>query len=241
MASDSASLVISTFNIRLGLQQGLSALADAMSRHPDPDILAIQEVGDRWTMGPEGDSTAGLAELFDLPHYEFVPTIEEPRDEGPTVRYGHALLSRWPLEQRQIIDLPQRTDEPRRLWHGFIDTPDVRIELLSTHLSHLPTDRPDQGKFLLEWLDNHPSEADARFLTGDLNAPPSETWMETFLEGWTDADAADQRPTFPADDPQRRIDYVLGEDARLVSTDVPPLEDVSDHRPVISRWEIDPR
>lgn len=234
----SSLLTVATFNVKLGIQQGLSAVAEALETRADLDILAVQELGDDWLMGPEGDSTARLAQLLQMDHYRFVPTLEQTRPDGSTARYGHSLLSRWPFEEREVIDLPRTEDEPRRLLRCQIDHPSATLEVLSTHLSHLPSDRPDQGIFLRRWIDDNPLEDDARFLVGDLNSVPSDTWMADFLNHWTDADADKQRPTFPAHDPQNRIDYVLAQGARLRSSNVPKLQEVSDHRPVISRWDV---
>lgn len=234
----SPQLTVATFNIKLGMQQGLAAIADVVKQQDGADILAVQEIGINWLMGPEGNSPAQLAEMLELTHFQFVPTIEETRSDGSGAYYGHALFSRWPLQNRELIDLPRNEDEPRRLFRCQIDTGGGTVEILSTHLSHLPSDRPDQGIFLRTWLDDHPLQTDARFLLGDLNAPPSETWISDFLNHWQDADGDSGRPTFPAHDPQRRIDYVLAQGAGLRRCTVPPLSDVSDHRPVISRWDI---
>lgn len=239
--SDPSSIVAATYNIRLGIQEGLEAVAEALRERDRIDILAVQEVGQHWTMGPEGDSAAHLSELLDFDHFQFVPTIEEPRDDGPPARYGHALLSRWPIEGATIIALPRRDDEPRALLRCTIDAPSTSIEVLSTHLSHLPSDRPDQGAFLIEYLQKNPPLDGARFLFGDLNAPSSEPWMPAFLSHWTDADAEKQRPTFPAHKPEQRIDYVLAQSATRLSTDVPKLSRASDHRPVLSQWRLAPR
>lgn len=232
-------LTVATFNIKLGTQQGLAAVCETVASVASPDILAVQEIGVDWLMGPEGDSPSRLSELLKLPHYVFVPTIEQSRPHGPAARYGHALFSRWPIGDHRQLKLPRHEDEPRRLLRCTIAADgDTTLDVLSTHLSHLPSDRPDQGIFLRRWLDDHPLGADARFLLGDLNAPPSETWIADFLDHWVDADADKQRPTFPAHNPRRRIDYVLADGARLIDTTVPRVKEVSDHRPVISRWQI---
>ncbi len=234
----SSPLTIATFNIKLGLCRGIDAVAEAVDDLGGFDVLAVQEIGDHWTMGPGGDVPAQLAEQLGATDVYFVPTIEKPRDDGPPARYGHALFSRHPIESPQWFDLPQNEDEPRRMLHCSIATDAGRFEVLSTHLSHLPSDRPDQGVFLTTWLAEHPSRGDARFVLGDLNATRDEPWMTGFINQFTDADAKSGRPTFPADNPERRIDYVLAQNAELLDVNVPPLTDVSDHRPVFSRWRI---
>ncbi len=234
-----ATLVIVTYNIRLGIQQGLASIAEAVVGTAEPDILAVQEVGDHWLMGPDGDTTQRLSELFELPHTHFVPTLTESRSDGPPARYGHALLSKWPITRSDVIDLPRSEDEPRRLLNTAVDHPSGGFEILSTHLSHLDDERAPQGRFLRQWLADHRWDSDARFVLGDLNATDAEPWLAGLRGDWTDADDARRRPTFPAHDPARRIDYVLAQGATPVSTVVPPAPDASDHRPVISRFRPD--
>src|SRR6056297_1320435 len=105
-------LHLTTYNIRLGIQQGLQAVAEVLQKAPGLDIVAVQEVGDSWQMGPSGDSTAHLAQLLGLDHFIHVPALTEESSDGSRARYGHALLSRWPLQYSTIVALPQYEDEP---------------------------------------------------------------------------------------------------------------------------------
>lgn len=242
MSNSPPILTVASYNIQLGMRAGLPSVARVLNTRRPLDLVAIQEIGDHWLMGPEGDSPSRLAGLLELPHYIFVPTIEESRDDGSSARYGHALYSRWPIQSRQIYDLPRCKDEPRKLLRCRLTTPDsVSVEVYATHLSHLPSDRPDQGVDLMQRIDHDSGEeVDARFLVGDLNVPPSEPWMADFLKRWIDAGADRRQPTFPAHRPERRIDYVLGDGASLVSADVLSESEASDHRPLVTNWELQP-
>lgn len=238
MDTPRTSISAATYNIRLGLQRGLTAVADALRPSAPLDIVAIQEVGDHWIMGPPRDSTGELADLLGLPHSIHIPTIEEQADEEGIARYGHALLSRWPLRDSRVIALPRREDEPRALHHCLVETSWGAIEVVSTHLSHLGSDRPEQGHFLRQWLSETQRPCEATLLMGDLNASADEKWLAQLLCDWTDADRQLQRPTFPADSPQVRIDYVLGRGMELLSAEVAEERDASDHRPLITRWML---
>lgn len=241
MNPSSPSLVVATYNIRLGIQRGLAAAVDVLGACAAPDIIAVQEVGRHWLMGPEGDSLARLAELLELPHSAFAPTIEEIRLKGPPARYGHALFSRWPFKRVQTVELPRCEDEPRALLHCIVDSPHCAIEMISTHLSHRSSDRPEQGRFLHRWLKSRDDGAIPSFLLGDLNAPRSESWLASLIQHWHDADADQHRPTFPSHAPERRIDYVLASEAELSTVVVPDTraaQQASDHRPVITRWHL---
>ena len=231
-------LHLTTYNIRLGIQQGLPAVAEVLKRQPGLDIVALQEVGDDWRMGPTGDCTEELARLLGLNHFLHVPALKEEHSDGSDARYGHALLSRWPLQGPRIISLPQYEDEPRALLDVEIKTPLGSVDVASTHLSHRDSDRPGQGEFLIRWLRQNHSPHRARFVLGDLNAPPTEDWISQLLKSWEDADGEKNRPTFPADQPSRRIDYILAQGARCLFADVPEETEASDHRPVTTRWSL---
>jgi len=71
-------------------------------------------------------------------------------------------------------------------------------------------------------------------LGGDFNAGPNAPEIETMTR--TGKMLCDRQPTFPADGPEIRLDYLFGFPAgkwRLESTRVVPSE-FSDHRAVVS-------
>lgn len=209
-----------TWNVRLGLQQGLDALVHELSGHA-PDLLAIQEVGRHWWMGPAGDTTATLSRALALPYHMFVPCI---RMSGGR-EYGHALLSRTPFRTPKILPLPQLSDEPRRMLHVTVLTPDGPLDVLSTHLSHID-DRKAQGPMLTRYFASLPEPA---LLLGDLNEVDAP-WLSELAELGVDTG---QHPTFPANQPQQRIDYVIGKGLKLGQALVPDTGSASDHRPVV--------
>ena len=238
MTENATELLLATYNIRLGIQRGLPAIAAALKPWGPLDAVAFQEVGDRWRMGPAGDSTAELARLLELPHCLHVPALVEVDPEsGATYRYGHALVSRWPIQDSQVIDLPRVEDEPRALLRALLATPAGPVELLTTHLSYLDSDRPFQGEALLRWLSEHPAST-PRFILGDLNATVDEPFLHALRERFVDADSEEARLTFPSDEPSRRIDYILGAGAELRETAVIGDREASDHFPLVSRWRL---
>ena len=242
MTQSTSKIVVVTYNIRLGIQQGLAAVSEVLHRTDPPDLVAVQEIGVDWLMGPRGDSVATLSELLELPHCIHAAPLQQVRDDGPLAQYGHALFSRWPITSSRIIDLPRHDDEPRALLHCLIEMPKASLDVYSTHLSHLAGDRPDQGRFLTHWLNEQRTDTDARLLLGDLNAPPTENWLISLLETWTDADSELDRPTFPSQSPERRIDYIMARGVKLRSVEVPDspqIREASDHRPVITCWDLD--
>ncbi|MGM0556268.1 MAG: endonuclease/exonuclease/phosphatase family protein [Myxococcota bacterium] len=230
-----------TYNIRLGMQRGVARIAEVIVEH-DPDVVAVQEVGRHWTMGPPRDTARELSEATDLPHYDFVTTIRVDRDQGAPAEYGHAVLSRWPIERVHRHDFTQDVDEPRAACLYRIASPDGPVQLLATHLSHLENERAVHGPELLLLVANFGAGDQPLFVTGDLNEPSSQrTWLSELRDLLLDAaDAAGQDiPTFPAEEPDVRIDYLLADRGRWSGYHVVEELFASDHRPVVADWSDD--
>ncbi|WP_164855968.1 endonuclease/exonuclease/phosphatase family protein [Lujinxingia sediminis] len=235
-------LRVMTYNIRLGIQEGLYAISQVIDE-ADADVVALQEVGHHWTMGPSGDSTARLSALTGLEHHIFIPAIIEDRPGQEPARYGQALLSRWPILEVQVDPLPQIRDEPRRLARVLIDSPAGAVEIFCTHLSYLEEDRPQQGQVLRERICAAPlCGADdapvARFIMGDFNEPERAEWLEALVAVCDDPGAPEAIETFPAHQPDRRIDFVLGQGARALAHRVLENATASDHLGVLTLWEV---
>lgn len=221
-----------TYNIRLGIQHGLDAIAAEVAPQ-QPDILALQEIGRNWTMGPPGDTTAELARLLDLPHRVFVPSIADGH-----AHYGHALLSRFPIVASSFETLPRADDEPRTVLSTTLATPAGEVHVVSTHLSYI-ADRALQTPRLLELLRAAPAPA---VLLGDLNTAstePSPGDLEFLAEldaFTTDADPS-ATPTYPADAPRVRLDYIRAREGSLRDLAVGESTTASDHRLVAATWD----
>lgn len=220
-----------TWNVRLGIQQGVPALARVIAGL-GPDVVALQEVGCCWTMGPPGDTTAELAKAVGLPCAVHVVAID---DDG--ARFGQSLLSRWPLEEATRLDLPRGRDEPRRALSVRLARPGAPLRVVVTHLSHLPDERPPQGEALAEHVAGLVEAAEPGqpvLLMGDLNEPGRPPWLAGLCAGMQDADAEAARPTYPAASPRERLDYLLAHGAAWSGTRVVGEPDASDHRPLFS-------
>ncbi len=222
-------LTIMTYNIRLGIQQGLDAIASVVTPHT-PDILALQEVGDYWTMGPEGPSTSTLSELCDLPHAHHVAALVDG-----THHYGHALLSKHPFDVVAQIELPQHKDEPRVLLHTIVHAPEQDVHVLSTHLSWIE-DRAEQGKILADKVNELTAQGHTVMIMGDLNEHEPVDWLSSLLAQCEDADQELERLTFPSKKPRIRIDYLLCTKGRWEDPRVIEEREASDHLPLVARW-----
>lgn len=185
---------VMTWNIRLGIQKGLDAIIEEIRIH-NPDILALQEVGRHWKMGPLGDTTTTIASALEY-FGSFAPCIVEDQHE-----YGHALLSRWPIEEAEVIQLPQDVDEPRALLYTEVAHPEFKLKVLSTHLSYID-DRALQAPVLL----NSVRDRRPHLVLGDLNAD-GEPWLLE-MDGLLNR-AEQPLATYPTPDPRLNLDYLF--------------------------------
>ena len=185
---------VMTWNIRLGIQEGLDSIIEHIKTQ-NPDILALQEVGRRWKMGPSGDTTTTIAQALGY-FGSFAPCIVEDQHE-----YGHSLISRWPIEHVEIIQLPQDVDEPRALLYAEVKHPELRLKILSTHLSYIE-DRALQTPVLLRSV----QDRKPHLVLGDLNAD-DEPWL---LEMDAILNRAEQPlATYPTPEPRLNLDYLF--------------------------------
>jgi endonuclease/exonuclease/phosphatase family metal-dependent hydrolase len=222
-----------TYNIRLGIQQGLEPLAQHITAQ-QADVVALQEVGDRWVMGPSGDTTRDLSRMTALPHALHAAAIlRTHKDSDQLARYGHALLSRWPLLNPTVHLLPIVKDEQRTILSVTLDAPSGPLLLLTTHLSWLIQDRPTHGQHLLNLARHEISRGRRVVIMGDLNEDdPQAPWLQSLRAITLDADLDAARLTFPSKAPRVRLDFLFTNAGSWRDVTVTPDPLASDHLPL---------
>ncbi len=224
-----------TYNIRLARQMGRRRIVEIV-RAAAPDVLALQEVGSSWREGPPGDTAAAIALRTGLDHWYFLPTITE----GLESRYGHALLSRWPISATSTRPLPRRIDEPRSLLEARIVTPDIDLDVMVVHLSHRSPDRAIQGPELVDRAKMFArDETDVQVVMGDLNETEETGWLHDLRTHFQSATQLDARPTHENPNPEARIDDMLVRGGDWRRAEVLAHPDASDHRPIVGDVESD--
>lgn len=234
-------LALVTYNIRLGIETSIGALAEAVAALGPVDVLALQEIGVRWRMGERIDQPAFLAQCLDMPYHAFAGALTD--DTGG--RFGVALVSRLPFASVDFTLLPRLDDEQRVLLHVVLDTT-PRIHVFNTHLSILPTERALQAGRVAAAV----AAVDGPVLVlGDFNDLPDSEVLAC-LRGVGPTNADRPRPmvdvfgavgdgdalTFSVRHPNRTIDYVLCDDACAPLFARVALETrTSDHFPLLAR------
>jgi endonuclease/exonuclease/phosphatase family metal-dependent hydrolase len=241
VAAEPVRVRVLTYNIHHG--EGTDGKLDleriaSVIRRVQPDLVALQEVdvGTRRSQGV--DQAAELGRLTRM-QAAFGKAMDYAGGQ-----YGEALLSRYPLKDVKVHELPFTPGcEPRCAVAARIRLGTDGPELLfaGTHLEHAQAAlRLCQAGKLAPALvagNNLPA-----ILAGDFNAEPDSPPIRVLLPHWTDATADKSAPTWPADVPTAKIDYVFFRPAdrwRVVQTQVVDERIASDHRPllVVLEWK----
>ncbi|MEV7973199.1 endonuclease/exonuclease/phosphatase family protein [Cellulomonas sp. NPDC089187] len=199
-----------------------------------PDVVALQEVARGWVLGGGVDMATWLADRLGM-HVAFAPAADR--------QFGNVLLSRTPLTDIQVIDLPYgEGPQERSALTARVQTADGDwVRVTTVHVQH----RDENTATRLEQLDALSAalpDDGPSILAGDFNAEPGWPEPEQLLsQGWISAidDAGDpQVLTFPSVDPQVRIDWVFGQQVSFTGAEV--LDDASsDHRALVARAQVD--
>ncbi len=218
----------------------LSATADVIGAS-DPDLVALQEVDKNTTRSGNVDQAGELANTLGM-EYRFGKAIDYQGGE-----YGVAILSRFPILSDTLYILPNPSNaEPRVALEIQVAVPDVRgrtniLSFVCTHLdSTSDATRQDQAEAIVDALAllKHPVA-----LAGDLNAEPDEAPIDLLRSaGYAYLDR-EEKPTFHADNPTKKIDYILVRTSGLPLASVPVTvvdeQAASDHRPVVADLFLD--
>jgi len=173
-----------------------------------PDIVALQELdhGRRRSRGE--DQATIIADLLGY-HVVFCPTVVVGEE-----RYGHAILSRFPIETIKVAELPThaRSIWPERrsaLW-SRISLHDVQVNVVTTHLGLSSRERQAQIKALLgeDWLGSV-LESEPVILCGDLNCRPGGPTYRMAMERLSDTVSVPNLHTFSTMKPLVRLDHIF--------------------------------
>lgn len=234
-----------TYNIHHGegldKKFGLERIAKLLMAEK-PDIIALQEVDQGTKRASRVDQPAEFARLTGM-KVVFGRNIDF---EGGG--YGTAVLTRLPIRSKESVKLksfyPPTNENPEQRGVQVLELGEKGgpgLLFLCTHLDFRPPDdeRMASAKTINELIRKH--DGVPAIIAGDFNAVPESEPIREFSKEWKIAgwDGADAKGilTFPADKPDRRIDYVMYRPAdRWKVVEVRVLDEAvaSDHRPVLT-------
>jgi endonuclease/exonuclease/phosphatase family metal-dependent hydrolase len=145
------------------------AIAATLARL-DADVICLQEVWDDGTVNLAAELAASLG-------FHHVYGARLDIDE---VRFGNAVLSRWPIVGSEVLPLPadEELEELRTCVRADIDGPRGALQVFSTHLNwrfDQSATRQDQVEAICAFIDASRPEggrAVPPILCGDFNADP---------------------------------------------------------------------
>ncbi|MDX6348937.1 MAG: hypothetical protein QOF84_3727 [Streptomyces sp.] len=215
-------------------EQRRDAILDVL-REERPDVVGLQEV---WAQGD--DNLAGwLAGQLGM-HWTWVasdaPERFHKRLGDSTVDVGNAVLSRWPIADRDTLRLPigDGQDDGRRALYALLDAPGQRIPFFTAHLNSAPHEsavRCLQVRAIAHFIAAKRAVSDfPPVVTGDFNAEPDSDELrlfgglktapvvkgQVFIDAWRLADPSAPEVTWDLVNPYAaqtfewgsRIDYV---------------------------------
>lgn len=188
-----------------GAPADLALLAKVIDEEK-PDLVALQEV-DVFTRrtGTTVHQARDLAALTGM-EWHFVKAIDQTGGE-----YGDAVLSRLPIHSKQGFMLPvtpQLSGEFRSVALIQVEKEGKKFYFASTHFDHLAQEdnRLLQAQELKKIV---AGIGGPLIVAGDLNARPESQTM-TIVHSYLNSGCMQQCPrTFPSDNPDRTIDYIL--------------------------------
>ncbi|MDF2659013.1 MAG: hypothetical protein K0Q94_1804 [Paenibacillus sp.] len=216
----------------------------------DADIVGLQEVDVHFGQRSRFEHMADrLADRLGMSVY-FAPIYVLPPSEGRKEerQFGVALLSRLPIRKtanhqltrlstQEVTALP----EPKPgLLEAVLGAAERQLRVYVTHLDYR-TDPAIRWMQIREMLQLAGVHTDPVLVLGDFNARPDAPELaplfSAFPDSWT-AVRADAGHTFPADQPDRKIDYILASGhMRTIRTYTIPGT-ASDHLPIVADLEF---
>lgn len=237
-----------TYNVHgcVGLDGKTSAerIARVIARQ-GADVVALQEIDVGRNRSGKIDQAERIAGQLGMT-FHFHSPLSLP--EG---QYGNAILSRYPLKVMRMDTLPRlkkgRLFEPRGALWVEIDVNDIKVNVITSHLSLWPAERLLQADALLgsDWSGSAACQGPI-VLCGDFNANPRSMVCKRMGCKLRDAQliAASHKPkgTWLASHPFSRIDhFFVSPDIEVLNITVPSTElerIASDHLPLIVDLKI---
>ena len=211
-------------------------------RQQGADLVALQELDHGRSRSRREDQATLIAEALGY-HVVFCPTVLHGKGE----HYGHALLSRWPIEVIQVAELPGAPGgwwpEPRGALWARVEVKGVELNIVTTHLGLSPRERQAQMQVLLgpDWLGPVIAKEPV-ILCGDFNLSPGSVPYSLAASKLSDVQAGrdgyEPRSTFSSTHPFMRIDHIFvsahfeTENAFVPRNDLTRVS--SDHLPLLA-------
>lgn len=220
------SIRIMSYNIRNG--QGTDGTTDLkriaeIILKASPDVVVLQEVDSITSRSAQTDILKVLA--ADCLMYPLFGKAIDFEGGG----YGIAILSKEKPLAWHFTPLPGREEKRLLLTAEF-----ENFVVCNTHLSLNEEDRNSAAEIIMQEIGG---TSKPLFLAGDLNSEPESSTLKALQEKFVTL-SNNKQLTFPADEPKRCIDYILGykngSQYTVLNRQVMNEPVASDHRPLFT-------
>ncbi|GAB2555022.1 endonuclease/exonuclease/phosphatase family protein [Kribbella endophytica] len=206
------------------------------------NVVGLQEVDNHWDVRSNWvDQAAWLAKRLKM-HYRFAPNLDLPPVNAgePRRQYGTAVLSRFPIKDFKNTLLPlYPTGEQRGLAVATLKVRGQEFRFANTHLtSNNNAERLEQAKKVVELLGTSKRPT---ILVGDLNAVDTSPEIKTLTAALADTwPQVGEGPgyTIEANNPTKRIDFLLHSAGVRPTSATVPVTLASDHLPVVASFTL---
>lgn len=230
--ADEGRLRVAAWNIRHG--EGMDNAVDLLRiagvlRKLDADVITLQEVDQGTDRTGRVDQVAVIAAQLG---YRGMHGAHRPYQGGA---YGNAVLTRLPVRASRTHRIPPAAGAALAVLEVEVEVPGLGpLSVVSVHLAGSVDERVSQADAITRLFAaaGHPV-----ILAGDFNGRPDDAAVVSLSARWRRLEKAGHRNTYPADRPDREIDFVMvATDAGLEAIDhrVLPEPMASDHRPLLA-------
>lgn len=238
VATDGDTLRIVAYNIKHG--RGMDDRVDLQRvarvlRGLDADVISLQEVDDRTERTGRVDQVAVLAEALG---YRGFHGPHRPYQGG---HYGNAVLTRLPVREVRTRPIPPASGSDLAVLEVRVDLPSgATASVVSVHLAGSVDERMAQAEAVTASFAgaDHPV-----VLAGDFNGRPGGPVVTRLREDWQVATKSGSPYTYPSDEPDREIDFVMirppGE-VEVLEHRVVLEAMAADHRPLLAILRLPP-
>ncbi|MCK4257324.1 MAG: endonuclease/exonuclease/phosphatase family protein [Halanaerobiales bacterium] len=226
-------LRVMTFNIHYGMGSDEKLDLDRIAQliiDEEVDIVGLNEV-DRWLLRSKmTDQIQVLGEEVKM-NYFFSATIHFGLGQ-----YGNGVLASFPIVNPSGEKLPRFLKREQRGLIGFTTYIDgLEVKIIITHLGLNPVERQKQLDFLQDKINEIEMPL---ILIGDFNSDPTALVMRKFLQS-TGLKVNSYKPTFPANNPDLKIDYILTSAEWELVEEIKPISTLSsDHLPLVGTFRL---
>lgn len=195
----------------------------------DADVITLQEVDDGTERTGRVDQVAVLAEALG---YRGFHGPHRPYQGG---HYGNAVLTRLPVRQIRTRPIPPASGSALAVFEVEVELPSgATASVVSVHLAGSLDERMAQADAVTALFAGVDRPV---VLAGDFNGRPDGPVVTRLREDWWVATKSGGPYTYPSDEPDREIDFVMfrtPDEIEVLEHRVVAEAVAADHRPLLA-------